>query len=533
MKPIYFALSIIFAFSSFVAAQQQPAWNLVLRPNTVVSSTLSVVNQCKGPHQFEIQKQQLPFFNLGQDRVQVPGGQAVNIPVQFDTNGLPNGPHQGQLIVACLTCRNELGCSQDRENLGVIVDVQPGPQTAATPKPSPSPSGPQFNGPPRLNTGEEWQTLAKRTGAEFDKFIGGGCISLANDCEDLRRRAAELEADAIEAQRKADDLKKAADRAKGQAESAENNSKKAADAAKPTGEGGTITAEGESFSEADSKWLEEKRKKLLDDWLAGRITAAEQQAQRAALSGPEALRKAREERLAHEARLRKEAEEAKAAAEKAQAEAAKAKADSDAARKAADVAKSAADAAIEEYKKCVKAIDDECARVAAEEKKKRDAAAAAAARQAESDKKKRDEEARSAAQQAEVDYLLDNFKRLGLITHLPNTKIPDALDPAFDALQKITGETIRNFLQQVAGQVGGGPIDPNYINALGEAYKAMSALFNMRTKAGLERVHRLLTTKIINPRTGKFYTDDQAWNKIKRMEDLMERIKAKLAQHGK
>ncbi len=55
----------------------------------------------------------------------------------------------------------------------------------------------------------------------------------------------------------------------------------------------------------------------------------------------------------------------------------------------------------------------------------------------------------------------------------------------------------------------------------------------MMTKARLERVHRLLMTKIINPKTGKIYTEDQAWNKIKRMEDLMEKIKAKLALHGK
>jgi len=534
MKNILVSLVLLIAVQ-ITTFGQQAAWNVEIAQNTTASSNLTVINQCRATHQFKLQRQNLPFLTFTQEQVQVVGGQTVNVPARFDTVGLGLGRHQGQLVIACLTCKNELGCTQDKDVLNVIVNVTspPVPTVKPTPKPSPTSGGTTFNGPPRMTDQPTWQLNARNTGLLFDSFVAGGCVNLAGDCEKLRQKAADLEAAAAQAQRKADEARKAANEAEAAATKAEADAKKAADASKPADSGGSITSDGETFEGADSAWLEEKKKKLFEDWKAGRITAEQHQAQRAALSGTEALRKAREERLANEAKLKKEADEARAAADKARRDADKAKADAAAAQKGADEAKAAADKALEEYKKCLKAIEDECARVAAEKKKKDDEARAAAVAQGEKDKKKRDEEARSAAQQAEIDYLLDNFKRLGLITHLPNAKIPDALDPAFDALQKITGESIRNFLQQVAGQVGGGPIDPNYINALGEAYKAMSALFNMRTKAGLERVHRLLTTKIINPKTGKVYTEDQAWNKIKRMEDLMDKIKAKLAQNGK
>ena len=534
MKSILISLVLVVAFQ-MTTSGQQASWNVEVAQNSTASSNLTVVNQCRSSHQFKLQRQDLPFLTFGQEQIQVVGGQTVNVPARFDTVGLGLGPHQGQLVIACLTCKNEVGCTQDKDVLNVVVNVTspPVPNVKPTPKPSPTSGGTTFNGPPRLIEQPDWQSSARKTGLLFDGFVASGCVNLAGDCEKLRQKAAELEAAAAEAKRKADAANKATVDADAAATKAEVDAKKAEDAAKLANSGGSITSDGETFEGADSAWLEEKKKKLFEDWQAGRITAEQHQAQRAELSGTEALRKAREERLANEAKLKKEAEEAKAAADKARRDADKAKADAAAAQKAADDAKAAADKALEEYKKCLKAIEDECARAAAEKKKKDDEARAAAVAQGEKDKKKRDEEARSAAQQAEIDYLLDNFKRLGLITHLPNAKVPDALDPAFDALQKLTGESIRNFLQQVAGQIGGGPIDPNYINALGEAYKAMSALFNMRTKAGLERVHRLLTTKIINPKTGKVYTEDQAWNKIKRMEDLMDKIKAKLAQHGK
>lgn len=513
---------------------QQPAWNVTLAPNSTARSNLSVVNQCRNPHNFELQRENVPFLTIGQNQVQVSGGTTVEVPVRFDTAGLATGTYQGQVLVICLTCRSEPTCSQDRSVLPVIVNVSAPPQPIATPKPtpkpSPSPTGVQFSGPPRLSAPTGQQNTPGQTIAAFEQLVGGGCFDLLSDCDKLRQSSAEAEAAANSAQNTADDSRRAADDAEAKAAAADAAAKKAADAAKPANSSGSITSDGETFSDADNAWLDAKKKKLFDDWQAGRISAEEQQAQRAALSGPDALKKAREERLANEAKLKKEAEAAKAAADAARTAADKEKADAAAAQKAADAEKAAAAAALEAYKKCLKAAEEECARIAAEKKKKDDAAAAAAAIQAANDKKKKEDLARAAAQQAEIDYLLDNFKRLGLITHLPTTNIPDPLDPAFDALQKLTGESIRNFLQSVAGQVGGGPIDPSLITGLGEAYKAMSALFSLRTKAGLERVHRLLTTKIINPKTGKVYTDDQAWNKIKRMEDLMDKIKARLGK---
>ncbi|MGQ0541825.1 MAG: hypothetical protein ACT4O9_08240 [Blastocatellia bacterium] len=521
-------LSVFLLLFSITYFAQQPnqssPWAVTVQQNTTASSSIAFVNQCRGSHNFQIQGQNVPFLNIIRNQVQVNGGQTVNVPVQFNTHNLSVGVHQGQVLVACLTCRNEPTCMQDRDVLRVVLTVSPPANpTGNPPGQSPQPvnrSGP-VDRPPRL---------LPNVAEDLNKFLKGPCPEKEKDCEKLRQKAAAFEQAAAEAQAKADAASKAASEAEARAATAEKAVRDAERAAQPAPQGGTITSGGETFSEADNAWLEAKRKKLMDDWKAGKISAEEQQRLRQELSGTDALKKAREERLAHEAKLKKEAEAAKAAAEKTRAEADKAKREADAARKAADYAKAAADAALEAYKKCLKEIEDECARAADEKKKKDAASASAAAKKGDEERRKREADARAKALQDELDYLLDNFKRLGLITHLPNANVPDPLDPAFDALQKITGESIRNFLQQVAGQVGGGPIDPTYISALGEAYKAMSALFNMRTKAGLERVHRLLTTKIINPKTGKIYTEDQAWNKIKRMEDLMNKIKAGLGK---
>lgn len=545
MKRISILLSLVFAVYSAVFSQQptsQPGWNITLQPNTTASSNLSVINQCRKKHNFEIQPQNVPFLNISRNQAQVNGGQTVNIPVQFNTQNLSPGLHQGQVLVICLSCRSEPTCTQDREVLQVIVNVpqpQNPPNTPVNPntpnnQPLPNPAG---NNPSANPDGQAPSTTIpkekiSRVTAVFDGFQYGPCPALQADCEKLRQIAAEKEAAAADALAKADAAGSTAGAAETKAKDAEAAAKRAGDAVTPEGPT-TAVVDGEGYTQADSDHLVKLRKKNQDDYLAGRISEAEYQRRANELT----TKKAQEDRLAEQARLKKEAEAAKAAADAARAEADKAKAAADADQKAADAAKAAADAALEEYKKCLKKIEDKCLRVATENKRKADEAAAAAAaavvKKADDDRRKKEADDRARAQQDEIDYLLDNFKRLGLITHTPKTNVPDPLDAAFDALQTISGETIRNFLQSVAGQVGGGPIDPSYITALGEAYKAMGALFNMRTKAGLERVHRLLTTKIINPKTGKVYTDDEAWNKIKRMEDLMDKIKKKLAESGK
>lgn len=527
MKRISLILTLVFAGCAMVFSQQptpQPGWDITLQPNTTVSSNLSVINECKNKHNFQIQPQNVPFLNISQNQVQVSGRKTVSIPVQFNTHNLTPGVHQGQVLVICLSCRSEPTCTQDRETLQVIVNI-------------PQPQVPAGNIPPSNPGGQAAGTTTPKdkapiVNAVFDGFRRGPCVVLEGDCEKLRLIAAEKEAAAADAAAKANSAASTAGAAEQKAKDAEAAAKRAADAVEPEGRTNSVV-DGEGYTQADSDYLETLRAKNNADLAAGKISVAEHQARANGLT----TKVAREERLAEQARLKKAAEEAKKNAGAARAEANSAKAAADAAQKAADAAKAAADAALEEYKKCLKKVEDECLRVAAEKKKKDDeaaaAAVAAAAKKADDDKKKKDADARAQAQQEEIDYLLDNFKRLGLITERPKTNIPDALDAAFDALQKVTGETIRNFLQSVAGQIGGGPIDPSYISALGEIYKAMGAVFSFNTKAGQERINRLLRTKIINPKTGKFYTDDEAAYKIKRMQDLMDKIKKKLAEAGK
>lgn len=418
---------------------------------------------------------------------------------------------------------------QDRETLQVIINVTP-PQPLVVPvNPTSTPNNPR----PGDSVADPLKVISNRDrtpilDAVYDDFIKGPCPQLETDCEKFRVIATKTEAAVADAAAKAATANTTAEAANSKADEANAAAKKAADLVKPEGKP-TATINGKGYTEADSDYLEKLRKDNQDAYFGGKISEDEYQQRAKSLD----TKKAREARLAEQARLKKEADEAKKRADAARSDANKAKAAADAARVDAATAETANKAALEEYKKCLKRIEDECVRAAAEKKRQEDATAAAAAAAAAEAKRKQDEEANAAAQQEELDYLLDNFKRLGLITNPPNTTVPDPLDSAFNALQKLTGRTIRDFLQSVAGEIGGGPINPSYILALGEAYKAMGALFNLNSKAGLERVHRLLTTKIVNPKTGKVYAENEAWNKIRRMQNLMGKIKAKLAEAGK
>lgn len=548
----YIVLSILFCVLFCGAAFAQPtnappAWNVTLAPNTTAQSSLSVVNQCRRKHNFEIQKQNVPFFNVSQNQVQAGGGQTVSLPVQFNTQNMAVGAYQGQVLVVCLTCRNEPNCMQDREVLQVVLNVAPpnqpnnqpnpnqNPPTQNQPNPTNQPNPPvnqPANNPTNQSQPDWWTKIPKdkipRVTSVYNDFLSGGVCS-EQDCEKLRQIAAEKEAAANDAQSQANNAKK-------KAADAENDAKKAAQAAQPNPEGGTITADGDTFSQADSDFLEGKKKKLFDDWQAGRITAEEHQRQRQELSGPDALKKAREERLAKEAELKKEAEKAKVDAEKAKAE-------SNAAQKKADEAKKEAAAALEEYKKCLKAEEEECKRQAEakakaeKEQKEKDAKAAAEREKAEKARQEEENRAKAAREReelrrAEVEYLLDNIKRLGLISSSPFKDIPGAFDAVVDKIiPDILGKTAEQWVsemtQQAAEGVSGSPIPISSIQAIGGLYQVAAALLDPCTQAGMARtVERL--QEMVNPKTGRKYTLNEALDKTEKMCELLKELKSKV-----
>ncbi len=515
---------------------QQPGtpapWNVSLTADTTAASTITVANQCRSEHEFQIQTQNAPFLTVSVPRVQVAGGQTRVVAVQFNTNGLAPGQHSGQANVVCLTCRREPTCTQDREVLQIALTVTPK-------QPQPSPTNPPGMSPQAVNipaSEVEKRRLIPRVTDALSAFLKGPCPDKENECEKLRQRAAELEQTASEAQASANAAKQAADDAEKKAANAEKAARDAERAAQTGPTGGTIAADGETFSEADNAWLEQKRQKLLDDWKSGKISAEEQQAKRAELSGPDALKKAREERLAKQAELKKEAEAKRREADAARAAAEKERKAADEAQKAADEAKRAADKALEEYKKCLKEIEDECRRQTAareaEERRRRDAeAAVAAAAEKEAAKKKADEEA-AKTRAAEQAYLLDNIKKLGLISSSPYKDTPGAFDALIDkVIPDILGKTAEQWVNEMATmaaeEVGKAPVPLSTIQAIGGLYQVAAALLDPCTAAGMSRtVERL--QKMTNPKTNRNYTLDEALDKTEKMCRLLNELKAKI-----
>lgn len=529
----FFCLLIILLIGLNVKGQQ-PGWNISLAANTTARSTLTVANQCQRTHNFEIQPQNVPFFSLAQTRVQVNGRQTVVIPVVFNTQSLTLGLHQGQVAVICLTCNQEPTCTQDREVLPVIVNVTaaPNPQnppanptTPTQPQPTASPSTPSTQPTPgnsRVNT-------------LYTDFLSGPCPEYEDPCAKLRAAATAAESAAAAAVTNSAEKEKTASDAERKAADAEAAAKKAGDLVKPEGVT-TAVVDGEGYTEADSRYLDTLRQKNNDDLAAGRITTEQHQQRARSLT----TAVARAERLAEQERLKAEADKAKAEADKARAAANTANAAADAARGAADAAKKAADAALAEYERCLKAQKERClreqeAKAAAAAKAAADAAAAERAANAKRDAEEQERKNRAAAL-AEDEYLLDNIKKLGLIEYKPRSKkVPQALDFVFDLLQKLPNQTARDFAQSVADQIGGGPLPADTISALGELYNALGSFFDLKRSGGLKRAHDRLTGDdgnggIIKPGTQppRKYTSNEALEKIRKMEDYIRRMQAKI-----
>lgn len=516
---------------------QPPAWNVTLQPNASASSNLSVVNQCRSSHNFQIQRQNVPFLNISQNQVQVNGNQTVNIPVQFNTQNLTVGVHQGQVLVVCLTCRSEPTCLQDREVLQVVLNVANPTGNPPNNQPQNPPGNTRTENAPNP-TSPNWPAgvlieKIPRVAAVYNQFMTGPCPDKEKGCEKLRQIAAELEAAATDAQKKADDAKKAADDAEAEAKAAEAAASSSSTAAQPAGSAYGATVNGQEYSSADIAYLEKLRKENNDNLKSGKITREEHQRRAKELTA----KKAREERLANEAKLKSEAEAAKAAAEKARAAANDAKAKADAAQKAADAARKAADEALEAYKKCLKELEDKCrreaeAKAAADQKKKDDEARAAATRAADEIRRK-EKEAADKTRAAENTYLLDNIKRLGLISSAPFKDIPGAFDAVVDKIiPDILGKTAEQWVAEMASQaaegVSGTPIPISSIQAIGGLYQVAAALLDPCTQAGKRKtVERL--QGMINPKTDRKYTLDEALDKTDRMCNLLNELKAKLA----
>ncbi len=478
-----------------VSAQQpvqKPAWNVTLEAGRSAPSTLTVQNRCSNTHNFQISPQSVPFLQIGQEHVQVAGGNNNVVPVRFSTVGMEPGVYQGQVLVTCLSCNSEPTCTQDREVLPVILTV-----TGAV--------------------GTNDPVDANQVPATFKKK--DPCEVIEESCEDLLNDANRKEAEAAGAQDAADEAKGPADAAAEKAAAAEEASKKADEMAEDDPSDYKANVNGQEYSSADVAYRVVLQNEINTEHAAGEISDSEHKSRTEANT----TKKAREERLKNKERLKKEAAEAKAAADAARKAADEAKKVADAAQKAADEARVAADAARKAYEDCVKRIEEECRKAKAEQDRL-DAEAKAAAADAEKtrieeEKRKTKAAAEAAAAKAHQEYLIDNIRKLGLIDSSGIGEVP--------SIWQWLPDWLETPVSMLAEGKAGVPIPTDTLKALGGLYGIIGKLLDPCTALGKSKtVERL--QEMINPKTDRKYTLDEALDKTEEMCELLRKIKAKL-----
>lgn len=509
------AILCVFLFLSLVAAvaaqqpAQPPAWDVTLKTNFVADSNLEVVNRCKKNHQFQVQLTNLPFLQFSSTQVNVKGGAKQLVPVKFDTRNLAPGVYQGTVLVLCQSCKDEGTCTQDREVLQVVLRVTSdspasGPPNAATTNP---PTSPPATSQPPSNQPATTQPASPVTADQ----------NLSLDLESLRAAEAAAQAAADKANQAAETAEQDARNAKAQADAAP---KAVADAVKDVNKAGDAVAEAEKERDRANR----------------EGTTEEREAARAALEKAKADLAAKEKAL-------KDAQaiaggNPQAAADEAAKKAAEKKAE---AEKAAAALAAAQAAVAEKEKEILKAQQEAAAAQAARDKEAQEARARAEAktaadkaaqekRWAEDIERRRQAQKNLDARAVEIDYLLDNIRKLGLITYKPKTNVPDPLDYVFDKLRQLAGQTAGDFAQTVAGEVGGGPVPGGVIGALGELYKSIGSFFDPRTGFGQVRILDKLQG-MTKPGTDppRKYNEKEAFDKLKKMQDLMKELRDKLA----
>jgi len=108
--------------------QQRPAneWSFSVPAGQIAPSTIAAENFCSRRHRFEITLQNLPFIRLvGRPTFEVSAGRVHAVAVEIDSRGLAPDEYTGVVIVRCVTCSGEVGCSQDRTVIPVRMIVKP------------------------------------------------------------------------------------------------------------------------------------------------------------------------------------------------------------------------------------------------------------------------------------------------------------------------------------------------------------------------------------------------------------------------
>lgn len=102
-----------------------PTWRFTLEPGESVGSTITLVNRCRGEHRFRIRTEQADYVHvaLPERGIMLPPRDRRGVEIRFDASRLAPGEYSGALVVQCVDCQQEPGCSQDRETFRFEMSV--------------------------------------------------------------------------------------------------------------------------------------------------------------------------------------------------------------------------------------------------------------------------------------------------------------------------------------------------------------------------------------------------------------------------
>lgn len=465
--------------------QGTPAWDVTMAADRQAASTLTVENRCFRPHNLRVTTEHLPFLELlGEPQLRVPPQSSSTLPVRFNTAGLQPGRYSGVVIITCLTCRSERGCTQDRDQLGVNLTV-----TAPATAPAETPSTPATTSHP---------TTQERN----------PCEELRRNCDELRRIAEEKERAAQQAEGRAAAARAEAEAKEQAAREAEERARDAEQDSQPEPEGSWAESEGRRVTSRDLRLRSRASQQAWQDYRSGNMTAQELEQRWKELDSPEALEKLREEYRKDIERRQQEAEAARQAANQARQAAAAARQAAEQAQAEAARARAEANQAASDLAACEARL-----RVCLEQERQAQARREAAARAAaEAEARQRQAEAARVAaaerRKQHLQYLLHNIKELGLIKSPGFFEVPGI----YDWLPEVLQQPVSTGAEDIAKL----PVPTDAIRAIGGLYGLAATLLDPCTSGGLSKtVQRLME---------RGYDSDAAIKKTEEMCDVMRKL---------
>ena len=110
------------------------SWRVEIEEGKSARSQLQINNRCSAPHLFSVRSQAKGLsFEQQTNKVLIGAGISNVIAALFNATGLKSKVYRGKVIIECLDCKTEPGCTQDRDELQVEM-------TVIKPKPTPSPN---------------------------------------------------------------------------------------------------------------------------------------------------------------------------------------------------------------------------------------------------------------------------------------------------------------------------------------------------------------------------------------------------------